>query len=283
MSLRIFLMLASMLLLGACTTESKPPATSSPAFAAADARGASAGTVRSSVEVPAPPAPPVVIEAIFQNPGDRSASYEVDNGSWATYWFGHTYQVDGKPHYTGFVEQSPDRLGSEAAANDPPSAPATLTQATFTADGTPGWTFLGAQRAIGEIGSRGRADAVDRARTPVTHEIGPGRLLLAVPTNSAIEQGTVQKNYEMLMRAADGAWTHVGTVNAGHDDSAGCDGGRVFPCAPVSGRMTFEGGNGSVPSIHVALEPGGSKADGARVVIYRFDPSTSTYRAAGAD
>lgn len=271
--------LTLMLLLGACTAESGPT-NPSPAPSPADTATAPRRTQHAAREAPSPPTAPMVIEAVFQNPGDRSASYEVDNGSWATYWYGHTYQVDGKAHFTGFVEQSPDRIGTDPSAEDPPSAKATLTQATFTSDAAhSGWTFVGAQRSIGEVGSRGRADAVDTERTPVTHEIAPGRLLLAVPTNAAIEQGTVQKNYEVLLRGAEGKWAHVGTINAGHDDSAGCDGGRVFPCAPVTGRMTFERDANGMPAIRVSLEPGTAKAPAARVVRYRFDTSTSTYRA----
>ena len=225
--------------------------------------------------LPTLPAPGQVLEAVYQDPGDRSSSYEVGNGSRATYWFGHTYELNGKRYYTGFVEQSPDHLGSDVQ-DDPPSAKATLTQATFTAPPGKGWVFIGAQRFVGEVGARGRADQVDDSRAPVSRPAAAGRLLLAVPTNAAIEQGTVQKNYEVLLRAPDGAWSHVGTVSAGLDDSAGCDQGRAFPCAPVTGRFSFDAG-GDMPAVRVELAPADSKA-APRTVFYRFDPATSMYR-----
>lgn len=230
-------------------------------------------------KIPAAPVPGAVIEAIFQDRGDGSSSYDVGNGSRATFWFGYAYQVDGRRQYTGFVEQSPDHFGSDSAADDPPSAKATLTQATFVIDNArAGWSFVGAQRSIGEVGGRGQADAIDPSRQPVMHVVSPTRLLLAVPTVAAIEQGTVQKNYELLLRGDKGAWLHIGTVNAGYDDRAGCDGGRAFPCTSMRGRLTFERGTGEMPSIRIALEPNARDAPGAGMATYRFDPTTSSYR-----
>lgn len=110
------------------------------------------------------------------------------------------------------------------------------------------------------------------------HPIARGRFVLAIPTNAAVEQGTVQKNYEVLLRAADGSWSHAGTVNTGYDDSAGCDEGRVFPCAPVRGRMTFVPGDRGMPDLQVSLEPGSPHAPAARVVTYHFNHVTSTYQ-----
>ena len=218
-----------------------------------------------------------MLEAIFQDPGDRSPSYVVENGSLATFWFGQRYEVSGAAYYTGFVEQTPDHF--DGSTDDPPSAKATLTQATFVApSGSATWQFVGAQRFVGEVGTRGQADAPDPSRPALVQQIGSDRLLLGVPTNAAIEQGVVQKNYEFLLRGIDGAWSHVGTIHAGHDDSAGCDGGRVFPCAPVSARITFEQG-GDMPAITVRLEPGSSDRSSARTVTYRFDAAASTYHA----
>lgn len=281
MSPRSALIAVSFSLAVACSPEGRQPPSATlsergrPAPAAPDAVRPPPSPV-APARVAATPTAPAVLEAIYQDPGNRSASYEVGNGSRATYWFGHTYEVGSKRYYTGFAEQSPDRLGSDVQ-DDPPSAKATLTQATFVSTPDNNWAFSGAQRFVGEVGARGRADAVDSTRSSIARRVAPGRLLLAVPTDSSIEQGTVQKNYELLLRAADGAWSHVGTVNAGQDDSAGCDEGRAFPCAPVTGRLSIDAGDG-MPTLRVELRPG-TTGSAPRTVIYRFDSSTSIYQA----
>lgn len=277
------LLLVTLAMLMACSAEpnaAQPPAKGDNVDSAHPLQAPSATSAKSPAEVAAPaaPAPATVLEAIFQDPGDRSSSYAVENGTLATFWFGQRYEVSGAAYYTGFVEQTPDHF--DGSTGDPPSAKATLTQATFVAPGRSAtWQFVGAQRFVGEVGTRGQADAPDPSRPALLRQIGSDRLLLGVPTNAAIEQGVVQKNYEFLLRGADGAWSHVGTINAGQDDSAGCDGGRVFPCAPASGRITFEQGGGDMPAITVRLEPGSSDRSSARTVTYRFDAVTSTYHA----
>lgn len=283
MPIRLTLIILSFFALTSCSNASGPRSASDSDRGQTSPAGRhvapEATTSASPAHVPATPKPPAVIEAIFQDPGDGSASYPVGNGSWATFWFGHAYQVDGKRYYTGFVEQSPDHLGPGAPEDDPPSAKATLTQATFVLrDSSAGWKFVGAQRSIGEVGGRGHADAVDASREPLMQPIARRRLLVAVPTDAAIEQGTVQKNYELLLRTPDGAWSHVGTVNAGHDDSAGCDEGRAFPCTATTGRISFGSGGGDMPAIRVALQPVAPQAPAAQVLTYQFDPATSKYR-----
>lgn len=283
MNLRPLIRTIVCIALAAC---SAPPQDAQPLVAEHDSRptpAAAPAPATGRAEPPATeaaaPSPASVIEAVFQHPGDRSASYDVENGSRATYWFGYAYDVAGKRYYTGFVEQTPDHLGANADADDPPAAKATLTQATFVRNSSHAdWDFVGAQRFVGEVGGRGRADAPDETRRAVLHDVSPGRFLLAVPTNAAIEQGTVQKNYEVLLRANDGAWAHVATVNAGVDDSAGCDGGRVFPCAGTTGHIEFVTTR-DMPSIRVTLSPQGNTSSREHTVTYTFDSASSTYQA----
>lgn len=227
----------------------------------------------------APPTPGRVIEAIFEKPGDRSDSYEVDNGSRATYWYGQAYDVAAQHYFTGFVAQSPDHFGKAADAEDPPAARATLTQATFkSGSAAEPWTVVAAQHSVGEFGARGQADGVDGSRKAEIFSIGSGRIVLAVPTDAPIEQGTVQKNYEVVVRASDGAWSYAGTVPAGVDDSAGCDQGRAFPCAAMRGRLEFVPGS-SMPDIEVTLQPlAPVKKSAGSKLVYRLDPKSSLYQ-----
>lgn len=277
MPLRFSLTIGFVLFAGCTSGSDRPPAAAVHASATSAASATPAARIASRT-TPKLPAPPAVLEAIFQDPGDHSASYDVGNGSRATYWYGYGYDLDGTSYFTGFVQQSPDHFAGDTAADDPPSAKATLTQATFVRAGGNGWTFRGAQRSIGEVGSRGRADAVDESRPPIVHRLDGGRLLLGVPTDGAIEQGTVLKNYELLLRRPDGAWAHVGTLNAGQDDSAGCDGGRIFPCSPISGQIFIDADDqGDMPRLRVVLTHGASRRDDRQTVIYRFDKSSSSY------
>lgn len=276
------LLIAAALLAGACTRApaARPRDASPVPTGAALSNAAQTPAADANPRAPvAPPTPGKVIEAIFEQPGDHSASYEVDNGSRATYWYGHAYETAGKRYFTGFVAQSPDDFGKTADADDPPAAKATLTQATFKAgSAAEPWVFVAAQHLVGEFGARGQADAVDASRNTEMFAIGPGRLVLAIPTDAAIEQGTVQKNYEVVVRAADGAWRYAGTVPAGVDDSAGCDQGRAFPCASARGRMKFVPG-ATMPNIEVTLQllAPSAQSVGSKSV-YRFDPKSSLYQ-----
>lgn len=276
MPVRAGLLLMSLVALAGCSAASDQAAGSAPQTAAPNAAGQASGRVKSVVSPASEPAPAQVLETIFHTPGDRSSSYEIANGSWASYWYGQTYEVEGNRYFTGFAEQSPEHAPG-AEADDPPSAKAKLGQATFlNKDGA--WVSVGTQVGFAQVGGRGRADAVDKTRDVVVRAVAGGRMLLAIPTDAAIEEGTVGKDYELLLRQTDGKWGHAGTVAAGSDDSAGCDDGRAFPCAPVTGRLEIPPSDGAMPDITVTLIHGGPKPDGPQQVIYRFDPNSSQYR-----
>lgn len=276
MPVRTGLLLMSLVALTGCSAASDQAAGSVSQTAAPSAAVQASDRAKSAVSPASEPSPAQVLEAIFHTPGDRSSSYEIANGSWASYWHGRTYEVEGSRYFTGFAEQSPDHA-ADMEADDPPSAKAKLGQATFLSkDGA--WVLVGTQVAFGQVGGRGRADAVDKKRDAVVRAVGGGRILLAIPTDAAIEEGTVGKNYELFLRQTDGKWSHVGTVAAGSDDSAGCDDGRAFPCAPTTGRLEIPTSDGAMPGLTVTLTNGGAKPGTPQQVIYRFDPNSSQYR-----
>jgi len=214
-----------------------------------------------------------VIKAIFGENGDGSSSYPVGSGSWATFWYGHSYTTNDTRYFSGFAYQSPAHPPGTEEVDDPPSAKATLTQATFRLENSR-WAKVVTQRDLGDLGARGRADSVDAKRSVQSYTVAPNQFVLAVPTDAQIEQGVVQKNYEILRHEPDGHWNYFGTIEAGTDDSAGCDGGRVFPCNAVSGKIAFVAAEG-MPEIRVTLDHGGNAPE---ILTYRFSTEESSYQ-----
>ena len=185
------------------------------------------------------------------------------------FWFGHSYTFRGVPHYTGFAYFP----GTTA-----PAATAVLADATFLASGTgraATWAPVISEPDIGAVGGRGRAYGIDTGRQATSSTSRDGRLVLAIPVDGAIEQGVVPKLYEVLIRTPDARWHHAGTLDAGFDDSAGCDEGRAFRCAPVRGELKFDGPRASVPDILITLRTAGNEPP--QSARYGFDPNTSTY------
>src|SRR5690606_4038526 len=113
-----------------------------------------------------------------------ATSYEIENGSVATYWYGYEFDLGGKHYFTGFAYDTPEKYGpADASANADPLTRVTLTEATFVRSrpGTPKpWSFRGAERFIGEFGSHERANALDASRQPQDFATLDGRLVLAV-------------------------------------------------------------------------------------------------------
>ena len=45
-----------------------------------------------------PPSPSSALYLIYQKDGDGADSYEVENGSWTTYWYGYQFDLDGRQY-----------------------------------------------------------------------------------------------------------------------------------------------------------------------------------------
>ncbi len=134
-----------------------------------------------------PPDAPTVMYFTYQVDGDGATSYEVQNGSVATFWFGHTFT---RWHYVphGFLLGYPRALRQAWRADAAgPDDRANLAEATFVLAGTDAkkpWKFRGQEWTIGALGAYDKADDVDTRRKPLEHRTADGRLLLAVPTSS---------------------------------------------------------------------------------------------------
>lgn len=199
----------------------------------------------------------------------RAASSDSMPEALPEFWVGHVYELQGVRHYTGFAYFS----GADAA----PDTKAVLAQASFIDTGTaaPDWKHVVTQASAGEFGARGRALAVDSNRSIQSFPIADGRLLLAIPVDGPIEQGVVPKLYEILLRSSDGRWIPAGPIEAGWDDSAGCDEGRAFPCSPAQGELRFTRRDGVWPDIVVELTR--ALPSSKQTHHYRFDERHAIY------
>lgn len=241
-----------------------------------------------------PPDAPAVMYFIYQIDGDGATSYEVQNGSVATFWFGHTFVLDGTTYYTGFSWDTRSRYGKPGEDDPPaPDQQVNIAEATFVRAGDDAqkpWKFRGQEWTVGAFGAYERAPDVDTKRSPVEHRTADGRLLLAVPTHF-FDRGVDSFGYELLVfspkREDDSkvrVWTYLGSVNSGEDNSAACADGDVMPCARSGGTLSFKADGNGLPQVVVTRSgttidgPGKTRAlGGGDTVVYTYDAKTKLY------
>ena len=245
-----------------------------------------------------PPSPSSVLYFIYQKDGDGALSYEVDNGSWTTYWYGYRFELDGKEYYTGFAYNTPSKYGKTEEENyAAPDAKATLTQSTFvlTAPGTESpWTFQGSDQYIGEFGGYEKGNEIDENRKPQTYRTPGGNLVLAIPT-WYLATGVKVSSFDLfvfnpheLLKIDDQRWVYLGNVVTGEDNGSACDeedGGKIA-CVKSSGTLTFVSKEGSdLPLLRIArsgtkiVSPGKAGTLGpADTTEYHYDAEKKQYQ-----
>lgn len=245
-----------------------------------------------SLAVPSTPTPGQSISAIFDVAGDGSAAYEVENGSWAHFWYGHRFETAGKQYYTAFVYQTPETYGNDPAEDYPdPGAQAAITQATFVLvdDGKiKHWSLVGAQRHIGDFGTFEKGPTVDRNSRSETYRTPDGREVLSVPAWVSAPGGIRQQTAELFVfTPSDLRWAHAGSLATGEDNSADCEAGAssLVPCARSKGTLRFESAQrDAMPDVVVAFagttigDQGQVRAlDDRASTRYRFNAQESRY------
>jgi hypothetical protein len=242
----------------------------------------------------APPDAPTVMYAIYQIDGKGADSYEVANGSVATYWFGHAFELGGTQYFTGFTWDTREKYGKPGEDEAGPETQVNLAEATFTLTGSTAerpWKFRGMEHTIGMFGAYERAEAVDTGRKPLDYRTPEGKLLLAVPTQG-FDNGTSFEGYALFVfnpgprdELKDKVWTYLGSILTGDDNSAACADGDVMPCVAKTGKLTFTAQNGSdMPRLTVT--PSGTEISGpgktrklgpADAVSYVYDEAGKKY------
>ncbi|WP_369978886.1 hypothetical protein [Xanthomonas bundabergensis] len=287
---------ATLLLLGGCTDKQPDAApASAPAAPAANAAAAPAPAATQAEPVAAEvPAPGRVLDDIYGQKGDGSASYAIDNGAVASFWYGYRFDLDGKHYYTGFANATPEKYGkSEEETTPDPAVGVSISQATYvldSADGKPAWTLFHAQQWAGDFGGNEKADTLDQKRTPQSTQTKDGHLLLALPTthfadgitSSGFAVFTFDPNKNDLGDYK--GWVYLGTVATGEDNGAACDDEGTLKCASSTGTLSFEPGNGPMPGLRVAMRgtaiagPGKVRTLGASdVATYAYDQAKGKY------
>ncbi|MFD4840054.1 hypothetical protein ACFWP0_21315 [Achromobacter sp. NPDC058515] len=268
-------------------------AASSPATAAAAPQAHAAHAPRAAV---APPDGGTVLYFTHDVDGKGATSYEVANGSIATYWFGHAFELDGTQYFTGFSWDTRERYGKPGEDDVGPGTQVNLAEATFILTDPSAerpWKFRGMEHTIGEFGAYERADEVDTTRKPLEHRTSSGKLVLAVPTES-FDNGITVSGYAIFVftppekrldDAKDKVWAFLGSVLAGEDNSLACADGDVMPCTRSTGELVFsENGNGDMPLLTV--KPSGTTISGpdktrqlgaADVAAYAYDAASKAY------
>ncbi len=258
---RELLLVLMLLSVGACSAETSEDVSGKPAASnTAKPNDKEAPPVANDFQkknVVEPPSPSSVLYFIYQKDGDGALSYEVENGSWATYWYGYSFDLGGKHYFTGFATQTPDKYGkSEEEDYAAPDAKVTITQATFfttSPEAEKPWTFDGNQYFVGEFGGYEKGNVIDETRKPQTYQTPDGKLLLAVPTwylATGVQVNTFDLllfNPHELLKADDKRWDYLGNIVIGTDNSAACDEtpGAKQACAKSAGTLSFSPQEGS--------------------------------------
>lgn len=258
-----------------------------------------------SVNVPAPAAsaaagvaPPdaaAVLYAIHQVDSKGQPSANVANGSIATYWFGHAFELEGTPYYTGFIWETAERYGKPGEDDVGPMTTVNLAEATFIRDPAAPegpWTFRGMEPTIGEFGAYERPPEVDTQRKPLEYRTASGKLMLAVPTET-FENGITISGYTLLVFTppekrqdeTGNVWAYVGNVIAGEDNGPACADGDVMPCTRSEGELVFSAtATADLPRVTVQFTgntisgPGKTRKLGpGDAVIYAYDATRKQY------
>jgi hypothetical protein len=236
------------------------------------------------------PDPNTVIYFIFMRVGEGS-SIEVENGSWAYYWYGHHYQFKGKRYFTGFVYQTPDTGFGEGFA-PAHAGRITIAEATFVAaesGATKPWNFVGSQPYIGQFGGYDRVNIISDEEPPVTFQSTSGDYFLAIPTSYLAGGGVEVRTSEIFLRNENG-WRFAGSVMIGADNDAAfvrnSSAKGTTAHFHYSGRLEFiENPSCPMPLIKVLKQGTGVDARGQvktlnphGIVEYAFDSECSEYR-----
>lgn len=244
----------------------------------------------------APPDGGTVLYFIHQIDGKGATSYEVANGSIATYWFGHAFELEGTRYFTGFVWETADRYGKPGEDNVGPGTLVNLSEATFILTDPAAerpWKFRGMEPTIGEFGAYERAPEVDTRRKPLEYRTPSGKLVLAVPTEN-FDNGITVSAYDLFVFTApekrqddvnDKVWAYVGNVLSGEDNSLACAEGDVMPCTASQGELGFApNGSSDMPLLTVKLSgttisgPNKTRQFGpADATTYVYDPARKAY------
>lgn len=246
----------------------------------------------------ATPTDAAVLDAIYGSAQATSASSAdsgrvLPDGRIAAFWRGQVFALDGAGWYVG--------LATSASPSESPAPGDTveLGQATWRfADGA--WQPVSTSSYIGRFGGAGRAPPPDGAQDVRVHA-GEGRVLLAVPTETAANAGIVVYAYELFLAEGEPlAWRHAGRLPAGSDNRAGCSdvADSPMPCASAAGTLEFvtadaasgavaSAGSSDWPTLRLALQgtvvigPGQVRGTTPEdVVELRFDAESGQYQPA---
>lgn len=240
-----------------------------------------------------PPSPSSILYLIYQKDGDGALSYEIDDGAVANYWFGYSFDLDGRHWYTGFAYNTPEIYGAKDENAVPaPAARVNITQATFYKDSAGSdkeWTLDGADQTVGEFGAYERAGEIDKNRKVEKQPTADGRLLLAIPT-TFFANGIRSSEYEVfLFDPADldleanlgrERWAYVGNLQAGENNDADCgEDADGRPCRRSEGTLRFgPAGRDGLPAILIAMTATGPDAgEKTGTTEYRYDTSKKQY------
>lgn len=278
-------------LLAATITAAFTAAIPAPASAAEQPAAQAAGAI-------APPDAASVLYAIHQIDGKGASSYEVANGSIATYWYGHAFELEGTQYFTGFVWETAERYGKPGEENVGPETQVNLSEATFILANPSSerpWKFRGMEATIGEFGAFEQPPEVDTRRKAIEHRTASGKLILAVPTE-AFDNGITISGYTILVftppekrqdESKDKVWAYAGNVLAGEDNGPACADGDVMPCTRSDGELVFSPNpNSELPLLTVQFTgttisgPGKTRKLGAAdAVTYAYDSARMQYAA----
>ena len=277
---------ASLLTLAACGSQATEQQERSTGATTAPEQAA-----RADVESPEPPSSAEVLQAIYALESKDGKSATSEAGAIATYWLGHAFELSGQSYFTGFTTLTAEPDGATESSSSMEPGHVAIGQVTYRRDvDSNAWSIVAKDGYAGEFGKLNNAETIDESRELKSNVTPDNRVVLAVPVRD-FDQGVAYSNNAVLIFNPDGVegqpfrvWTYAGTIQAGSDNEAACEGG-VLTCAKSEGKLTFEADpNGGLPRLRVELAgnevagPGQLRAlDSSDAMLLTYDESAERY------
>lgn len=236
------------------------------------------------------PRPGTVLEDIYGEKGDGSASYALapyNGGHVVSFWYGYHFKVAGQKYYTAFTVLEP----TEGSTTYDGFLFGQMTYRLDTIGDKSSWTIFHGQRVVAEVHGSLKADKIDDSRKAKDYVTSNQHLVVAIPT-SHFEAGETINTFTIF--AFDPAkndlgdyrsWDYLGAVAAGGENSANCGEGLPVPCVSSTGALFFAPPvSGKMPDIRVNLA--GTQVDGpgkiktlgpTDAITYRFNRAKGQY------
>lgn len=279
--------LLTALLIASCTNDSATSSDASKSSTIPSNGSGSSDKTDEPLEVTAPtPDKKSVLADIYKKPIQEGTDNQLSDGRYVSYWSGSQFTLNGKKYFVAFSDATPESEIEYPAPEDMVN----ISQATYELVGNE-WKLKAVQHDVGKFGSNNKAPMINSDQRTVASKGVKNNLMLATPSLMLAMSGTQLYFYEIFsFSIKDYQWKYLGSVQAGYDNSAGCDheddSAIKTKCVRNTGTPLFTATeNMNWPELKVTFQGTDLDKDGNVItlttnnsVTYTFDDKSSSYK-----